>query len=166
MNICGYYPESINEGSGVRAVIYISGCLHRCPGCFNPRTWNFDYGEKFDQSRQQQILNDLHDNPLLQGITLCGGDPFFSALALIPFVSRIKQELPHLDIWAYSGFTYEELLQRSDATALLSLIDVLIDGPYQQDFRDVSLAYRGSSNQRFIDVQNSLFSHQTILIKD
>lgn len=76
MNICGYYPESINEGEGLRAVLFFSGCRHRCPGCFNPKTWNFNYGEVFTPERRREIITEIADNPLLDGLTLAGGDPF------------------------------------------------------------------------------------------
>lgn len=156
MNISGYYPESINEGEGVRAVIYISGCRHFCKGCFNPKTWNFNYGEEFNEAKQEQIIDDLIGNPLLQGLTLCGGDPFFSARELIPFIQKVRERASWLNIWSYTGFTFDEILLDSTMLELLSLIDVLIDGKFVQEEKDLSLLFRGSSNQKIVDVPSSL----------
>lgn len=104
MNICGYYPESINEGEGMRAVLFISGCRHRCPGCFNPETWNFKYGEFFTLERQHEIIAEIAANPLLDGLTLAGGDPFSRQKRYLgSFMSFAPCSwLPHLDLqWLY-----------------------------------------------------------------
>lgn len=158
MNICGYYPESINEGYGIRAVVFISGCRHYCPGCFNPASWNFNYGYKFDSEEQQRIISEIRSNPLLDGITLCGGDPFFSAGELVPFVEKFRLACPDMDVWAYSGFTYEEIVNDSDMRQLLEQCDVIIDGRFMDKYKDLTLPFRGSSNQRIIDVKRSLRS--------
>lgn len=157
MNLCGYYSESINEGPGVRAVIFLSGCRHGCPGCFSPHTWSFRAGVPLDEPKQEELLRDMTANPLLQGVTLCGGDPFFSADELMPFVRRIRERMPQLDVWSYTGFTFEELL-RADKPVLelLELCDVIIDGRFEEACKDLTLLYRGSANQRIIDVPRSL----------
>jgi len=108
MNICGYYPESINEGEGMRAVLFISGCRHRCPGCFNPETWNFKYGEVFTLERQHEIIAEIAANPLLDGLTIAGGDPFFSAEEVVAFIHELRTVLPEFPIWIYSGYTYDQ----------------------------------------------------------
>lgn len=162
MNICGYYPESINEGSGIRAVIFISGCKHYCPGCFNPVTWNFNHGKPFDQNEQKRIIADCQSNPLLDGITLCGGDPFFSAGKLQPFVEEYRASCPSHTVWAYSGFTYDEIMSDPVKRHLLTLCDVLIDGKFILEQQDLTLAFRGSRNQRIIDVQASLIAGEVI----
>lgn len=166
MNICGFYPESINEGPGLRAVLFISGCRHGCKGCFSKQTWSFKAGEPFHKAKQAELLNDIAANPLLRGITLCGGDPFFSAEELIPFVQTIRQRLPYLDIWSYTGFTFEALIRNKHDSKfqLLQLCDVIIDGKYNEQLRDLTLLYRGSSNQRIINVSLSLETETLQLI--
>ncbi|WP_458120314.1 anaerobic ribonucleoside-triphosphate reductase activating protein [Paenibacillus sp. Z6-24] len=164
MNICGYIPESINEGPGLRAVVFISGCTHRCPGCFSPHTWSFQAGKPFTAELQQQIIEEIADNPLLSGLTIAGGDPFFSAAEVSAFVSRVRAALPDFSIWIYSGYTWDEIIQHTspEYMKLLQLCDVLVDGRFVQQQRDVSLLYRGSSNQRIIDIARSLISGQPI----
>jgi anaerobic ribonucleoside-triphosphate reductase activating protein len=158
MNICGYYPESINEGEGMRAVLFLSGCRHRCPGCFNPKTWNFNYGEVFTLERQHEIIAELAANPLLDGLTLAGGDPFFSAEEAAGFIHELRSVLPDFPIWIYTGYTYEELTAHpgSPEWKLLSLCQVVIDGRFVEELKDTTLPYRGSSNQRIIDIPASL----------
>lgn len=165
MNICGYYPESINEGEGLRASVFISGCRHACKGCFSPRTWNFDYGEPFDDARQREIIQEMADNPLLDGLTLAGGDPFFSAAEAAAFVDLARERIPGLNVWMYSGYTFEQLAARpgSDEYELLRRGQVLVDGRFEQHLRDVSLLYRGSSNQRLIRIPESLERGEAVL---
>ncbi|MDO3411407.1 anaerobic ribonucleoside-triphosphate reductase activating protein [Saccharibacillus sp. CPCC 101409] len=165
MNICGYYPESINEGEGLRASIFLSGCRHRCPGCFSPQTWNFNYGEVFDETRQREIIREMADNPLLDGLTLAGGDPFFSADEAAAFIDLARESIPGLDVWMYTGYTYEQLTSDpdSDEYQLLRRGQVLVDGRFEQGLRDVSLLYRGSSNQRLIRIPESLASGGVVL---
>lgn len=163
MNICGYIPESINEGIGLRAVVFISGCRHGCPGCFSPHTWSFQAGEPFTKRRQEELLAEMAANPLLEGLTIAGGDPFFSADEVADFVECVRIRLPHFSIWAYTGYTWEQLFSEPNKyLKLLSVCDVLIDGRFVQELRDVSLRYRGSSNQRLIDVPASLIQQQAI----
>jgi anaerobic ribonucleoside-triphosphate reductase activating protein len=158
MNICGYYPESINEGEGLRAVIFLSGCRHRCPGCFNPETWNFNYGEPFTEQRQQEIINEMVNNPLLEGMTLAGGDPFFSAEEAATFIDKVRITLPNFSVWIYTGYVYEDLIATQDSAEyrLLQKCQVLIDGPFIESLKNTSLPYRGSSNQRIIELQANL----------
>lgn len=163
MNIVGYIPESISEGDGVRAVIYIAGCRHACKGCFSKHTWDFNAGEKFTEELQRSILSEIADNPLLDGITLCGGDPFMSSDELYGFVSKYKEMCPNGNVWAYSGFTYEAIARNESMSKLLSLCDVLIDGKFDISLRDVSLKYRGSSNQRIVDVKNSSIGNVAVI---
>ncbi|KAA1184046.1 anaerobic ribonucleoside-triphosphate reductase activating protein [Paenibacillus sp. B2(2019)] len=165
MNICGYYPESINEGEGMRAVLFISGCRHRCPGCFNPETWNFKYGEFFTLERQHEIIAEIAANPLLDGLTLAGGDPFFSAEEVLGFIHELRTVLPGFPIWIYSGYTYEELtaLPGSPEWNLLTQCQVLIDGRFIEELKDTTLPYRGSSNQRIIDIPASTNGSEVFL---
>jgi anaerobic ribonucleoside-triphosphate reductase activating protein len=165
MNLCGYYPESINEGEGLRAAVFISGCRHYCKGCFSPKTWNFDYGEPFTLEREAEIIHDIKSNPLLSGLSILGGDPFFSAAEVSGFIDRLVAETGPVSIWIYSGYTYEELIERPDSPEyeLLRRCEVLVDGRFIEELRDPSLLYRGSSNQRLIDIQQSLRQGQAIL---
>ncbi|RRJ63661.1 anaerobic ribonucleoside-triphosphate reductase activating protein [Paenibacillus oralis] len=165
MNICGYYPESINEGEGLRAAIFISGCRHYCKGCFSPETWNFNYGEPFTAEREAEIIHDIKNNPLLSGLTILGGDPFFSAAEVSGFIDRLVAETGPISIWIYSGYTYEELIEHpgSPEYELLRRCEVLVDGRFVEALRDPSLLYCGSSNQRLIDIRRSLDSGQAVL---
>lgn len=162
MNLYGYIPESVNEGKGLRAVLFISGCRHACPGCFSPDSWSFRAGEPFTEERQQQILHEVTAHPLLEGVTLCGGDPFFSAVECTSWVRQLRTARPDLTVWAYTGFVYEELVSDPERAELSRLCDVIIDGPYIAAERDVSLPYRGSRNQRIIDV-GATMACQTIV---
>lgn len=162
MNLYGYIPESVNEGTGLRAVLFISGCRHACPGCFSPDSWSFRAGEPFTEERQQQILDEVTAHPLLEGVTLCGGDPFFSAAECASWVRQLRTVRPDLTVWAYTGFVYEELVADPARAELSRLCDVIIDGPYIAAERDVSLPYRGSRNQRIIDVAATM-ACQTIV---
>jgi anaerobic ribonucleoside-triphosphate reductase activating protein len=162
VNLYGYIPESVNEGPGLRAVLFISGCRHACPGCFSPGSWSFRAGEPFTEKRQQQILHEVISHPLLEGVTLCGGDPFFSAAECASWVRQLRAARPDLTVWAYSGFVYEELITEPSRAELSRLCDVIIDGPYIAAERDVSLPFRGSRNQRIIDV-GATMAGQTIV---
>ncbi|WP_405106547.1 anaerobic ribonucleoside-triphosphate reductase activating protein [Paenibacillus sp. FSL K6-1217] len=165
MNICGYYPESINEGEGLRAVLFFSGCRHRCPGCFNPKTWNFNYGEVFTPERRREIIEEIAGNPLLDGLTLAGGDPFFSAGEAADFIHELRAELPGFPVWIYTGYTYEELTASPGSAEwnLLALCQVVIDGRFVEELKDLTLSYRGSSNQRIIDIPASLAGDRVVL---
>jgi len=165
MNICGYIPESVNEGDGLRTVIFISGCKHGCAGCFSRHTWSFQAGKPFTEKLQQQLIDEMKQNPLLDGITIAGGDPFFSAIEVSSFVQEVRQQLSHFSIWIYSGYTWEELNTSSieGVQTLLNQCDILIDGPFVESQRDVSLRYRGSRNQRIIDIQQSAIQQKPVL---
>lgn len=152
MNLAGYYSESTSNGEGWRAVIFVSGCPHKCPGCQNKDAQDANYGQPFTEEKQMEIYNDIQKNRGLSGVTLSGGEPFESAKGLIPLVSSIKQL--GMDVWAYTGYTLEELLQSEDyyKKCLLSYVDVLVDGKYIEAKRNIGLFFRGSSNQRIIDM--------------
>jgi anaerobic ribonucleoside-triphosphate reductase activating protein len=156
MYISGYYKESINEGDGLRSVIFISGCKHACKGCFNQEAWNFKYGELFTVKKQLEIIEDVLNNPLIKGITICGGDPFFSSSDVLEFVLLCKKYIKDINIWIYSGFTYEEIVSNKEMFKLLVHCDVLIDGKFIESERDVTLKFRGSRNQNIIDIKKSI----------
>lgn len=162
MNVCGYIPESINEGQGLRAVLFVSGCRHDCAGCFNPESWDFQAGEPFTEEMSAAILQEIIDNPLLDGLTLCGGDPFFSPEECTAFVRKLRNLCPTKNIWAYTGFTFEALLRQPKLRELAELCDVIVDGKFEEERKDVSLPFRGSSNQRIVDVAASLKQGVTV----
>ncbi|MBR3750884.1 MAG: anaerobic ribonucleoside-triphosphate reductase activating protein [Clostridia bacterium] len=153
----------IANGAGVRVTLFVSGCRNHCPGCFQRETWDFSYGTPFDDAAREQIINMLAPD-YIRGLTLLGGEPFeiSNQQALLPFVKRVRQIYPDKDIWAYSGFTLEELLDDKarchcpETLPLLKLIDVLVDGKFEADKYDISLRFRGSSNQRIIDLPATL----------
>ena len=161
-----YYGEikncDIANGFGVRVTLFVSGCTNHCEHCFQPQTWAFDYGKPFTAETEEELLELLRPG-YINGLTLLGGEPFEpeNQRALLPFVRRVRQELPEKDIWAFSGFTYEELLQAGShphcevTEELLSLLDVLVDGRFVQELYDISLLFRGSSNQRLIDLNKT-----------
>ena len=150
IRLAGVEPESIVDGRGFRYVIFVQGCPHHCPGCHNPQTHSFEGGILESPER---FLSEMKENPLLRGVTFSGGEPFCQAEALSYLAKRIKAET-NLDLTVFSGWTYEELLAKKDywTDQLLALSDYLIDGPFIKEQMDLSLQFRGSSNQRVIDL--------------
>ncbi len=153
----------IANGLGVRVTLFVSGCTNRCENCFQPQTWAFDYGTRFTRETEDELLR-LLAPAYINGLTLLGGEPMEpdNQRALLPFLRRVRETLPTKTIWAYSGFTWEELHTpgahpRCEVTdELLLLLDVLVDGRFVQALHDISLRFRGSSNQRIIDVPKTL----------
>lgn len=146
MNISGIIYDSVVDGEGIRNTLFISGCLHHCHGCHNPQTWDFNYGYEFTEEKQNEFIEKCKKNPLLDGITVSGGDPIYSSKELIPFLIKYKKENPTHTIWLYTGFKYEDIANNE----VLKLVDVLVDGEYIEELRDITLAFRGSKNQRII----------------
>ena len=153
LRISGVISESIVEGPGFRYVVFTQGCPHGCPGCHNPQTHDFNGGTLIDPLT---LLPEIDENPLLAGVTFSGGEPFVQPEALLPLAREIKARGLHLLI--FSGYTYEQLqamAASSEATAqLLRLCDTLIDGPYIEEQRDLTLQFRGSANQRILQLNN------------
>lgn len=161
-----YYGEikncDIANGEGVRITLFVSGCTNRCPGCFQPQTWDFQYGEPFTREVEDRLLAMLAPD-YISGLTLLGGEPFEpeNQQALLPFLRRVREACPGKNIWAFTGFVYEDLQAegthcRCEATdELLSLLDVLVDGRFEESRKDISLRFRGSSNQRLIDLNTT-----------
>ncbi len=148
----------IANGVGVRTVLFVSGCTHHCKGCFQPETWDFSYGEPYTKETENEIVESLRPS-YINGLTLLGGEPFEPAnqRELVGLLRRIRRELPDKTVWAFSGYTWEELTGQSRARCevteeMLSMIDVLVDGEYMEEKRNISLRFRGSENQRLIDV--------------
>ena len=152
----------IANGPGVRVTLFVSGCTNHCKNCFQPETWAFDYGQPFDEMAEERICAEL-ESSYVKGLTLLGGDPFEPAnqRGLLPFIKMVKEKYPTKDLWAFTGFTYEDLLTdgsypRCEATdELLSCVDVLVDGKYVEELHDITLRFRGSSNQRLIDLNKT-----------
>ena len=147
MNIATVKYNDVADGLGVRTTVFVSGCRRHCPGCQNPETWDFDFGERFNWQVEQMVIDSLRPS-WIAGLTICGGEPFEpeNEAALIPFLQRVRRELPSKDIWIYSGYTLEELEDRE----LLRYADVLVDGAFLEEQKDAGLAFRGSRNQRII----------------
>ena len=155
VNIIGIDFESIVDGDGVRVVIFFSGCKHNCKGCHNPLSHNFDAGRPFTEDIQKRIIDYIRNTPYISGVTLSGGDPMYSAVEVAAFVKTLRRAVPTKSVWVYSGFAYEEILRYPEMARLLSLCDVLVDGCFVLEMRDTTLSYRGSRNQRVIDVVKS-----------
>lgn len=151
LRIAGSARESIVDGEGLRYALFTQGCPHRCPGCHNPQTHPFAGGQELPV---QQLWQDIRKNPLLDGITLSGGEPFCQALAAAELAALAQGA--GLNVWVYTGYTLEELLQSAPARALLRCTDVLVDGRFDQGLRTLELPFRGSRNQRLLDARRSL----------
>ena len=164
-----YYADIKNcdvaNGEGVRVTLFVSGCTNRCEGCFQPQTWNFNYGQPFTAQTEETLLEMLAPD-YISGLTLLGGEPFEpeNQRTLLPFVEKVRRTYPRKNIWAFTGFTLEQLLEqephpRCEATdGLLGLIDVLVDGRFEKDKKNLMLKFRGSENQRLIALPATLES--------
>jgi len=159
-----YKPFVFVDGEGVRCSLYLSGCLFACEGCFNEATWSFRYGQPYSQELEDQILADLGQE-YVQGLTLLGGEPFLNTGVCLGLIDRVRREFgSSKDIWSWTGYTFEELLLESpDKLAMLRGIDVLVDGRFELAKRDLKLQFRGSSNQRIINVPASLAAGEVVL---
>ena len=157
VRFAGMIPNSLVNGEGMRAVLFAQGCKHNCKGCFNPETHDFNGGEEKDCN---ELVRKIVKDPIIHGVTFSGGDPFYQADKFAYMARRIKSQRPELNIWTYTGFTFEELLEKSktdiDVYDLLHSIDVLVDGMFDETKKDNNLKFRGSSNQRIIFVPLSL----------
>lgn len=153
LQISGIEPSSIVDGHGFRYAIFVQGCPHHCPGCHNPQTHPFTGGEEV---KIEDLFEEILKNPLLKGVTFSGGEPFCQPEPLLELARMIKEKTK-LDITVYTGYTYEKLLESEDDAILnlLSLTDFLIDGLYIEELRDLTLTFRGSSNQRVIDLNET-----------
>lgn len=150
MNYAGIKKVDIANGPGVRVSLFVSGCRNHCRGCFNPETWDFNYGKPFTKETEDEIIQALRPS-WIQGLSILGGEPAETEneKVLIPFLERVRKELPEKDIWLYSGYTWEMLKQEK----ILRLVDVLVDGPFLLEKKDPRLAFRGSRNQRIIHLK-------------
>lgn len=163
----------IANGVGVRVTLFVSGCTNHCKNCFQPQTWDFCYGQPFTRETKDMLLSLLAPD-YINGLTLLGGEPFEpeNQRALLPFLQRLRAQLPQKTVWAFTGFTWEQLHTdgahpRCEVTdELLPLLDVLVDGRFVEELHDISLRFRGSSNQRIIDVPKTLVRGEVTLWQD
>lgn len=160
--------RDIANGIGVRVVLFVSGCTHHCKGCFQPETWSFDYGQDYTKATEDEIIEALRPS-FIDGLTLLGGEPFEpqNQAELVKLLRRVRTELPEKTVWAFSGYTFEELTGESRARCqvtdeMLSMVDVLVDGEFVEEKRNISLQFRGSENQRLIDVPSTLADGQIV----
>ena len=162
MNIGQLIKCDVANGPGIRLSLFVSGCTNHCRGCFQPQTWDFTYGIPYDNNTQQEIINELK-RPFYDGITILGGEPFEPANqeVLVTLIRRIRSELPGKTIWMYTGFIYDKDLipggRRYTAATdeILDNIDILVDGPYVEELRNITLKFRGSENQRILDMKKT-----------
>ncbi len=170
MNYASIKKCDIANGTGVRVSLFVSGCTHHCKGCFNKETWDFEYGSEYSEKTQQEIIEALKPSHI-SGLTLIGGEPMepSNQRVLVNLVKQIKKIYPNKNIWCYTGYNFEnDLLKESRARCevtdeLLSYIDIIVDGRFEEEKRNLMLKFRGSENQRIILVQQSLKSGKTIL---
>ena len=160
MNYATIKNCDIANGPGVRVSLFVSGCTHHCPGCFNQVAWDFDYGQPFTQETIDKILNMLRPS-FIRGLTLLGGEPFEpqNQAGVVELLRQVKRELPEKTVWAYSGYLFDRDIlsgRLGDTREYLSYVDVLVDGPFIEAKKNLSLRFRGSENQRMIDVPASL----------
>ena len=160
IRVAGIIPESYTDGTGIRYTIFVQGCKHGCYNCQNKETWDFNSGTEIDIDK---LMEQIEDNPLLDGITFSGGDPMYQPEQCKELAKLIKKKT-NLNIWCYTGFDFEELLDNDKQRDFLNYIDVLVDGAYKEELRSLELRFRGSSNQRIIDVNESLNSGEIVLL--
>jgi len=170
MNFATIKPFDVANGPGVRVSLFVSGCTHRCKGCFNEEAWDFNYGDVFTEKEENKILEALKPD-YIKGFSLLGGEPFEprNQVVLAPLLEKIKKEYPQKDIWCYSGYDFEKDLlsgKLCDFTVtdrMLSQIDILVDGKFVEELKNLKLRFKGSENQRIIDVKKSREENRIIL---
>lgn len=161
MRIAQIRGYDVANGIGIRTVIFVSGCTHNCKGCFNQLYMDFNYGELWNQDHTKKIIHYLSQD-MVDGLTILGGEPFQNLDGLIELVAIIKSQV-NKNIWIYSGYTFEQIISDAKKLKLLKLCDVLVDGLFDYRLKDLNLRFRGSSNQRIIDIQKSLLNDSVIL---
>lgn len=161
LKLSGYDWESFSDAEGVSCVLFFSGCYHKCKGCHSPQTHDFDYGIEITDEVINKINEEIDKRPFLNALVLSGGDPMYSAKEILELLPKLH--IPNNNIWCYSGFTFEQIKQSPDMSALLNKCSYLVDGKFDTSKRDVSLCFRGSSNQRIINVKESLNKGEVVL---
>lgn len=169
MNYADIKKIDVANGEGVRVSVFVSGCNHHCKGCFNQCAWDFNYGKKFTEKEEQQII-DYMNHDYISGLSLLGGEPLEprNQEGLLPLVKKVKEKFPNKDIWCYTGFDFEKdvvgkMAKNNETTReLLKYIDIIVDGKFEEDKKDLKLQFRGSSNQKIVDVKKSLQTGQIV----
>lgn len=172
MNYADIKRIDVANGEGVRVSVFVSGCNHHCKGCFNECAWDFNYGNKFTEQQEEEVLQDLNHD-YISGLTLLGGEPLepINQEGLLPLVKKVKEKFPDKKIWCYTGFDFEKdvvgkMAKNSETTQeLLKYLDVIVDGKFEEEKKDLKLKFRGSSNQRILDVQESLKENKPVEYK-
>ena len=169
MNYAEIKNFDIANGLGVRVSLFVSGCTHHCKNCFNQMTWDFKYGKEFNQEVEDLIIDYLKPEHIT-GLSLLGGEPMepSNQRALLPFIKRVKELYPQKDIWCYTGYLYEDLqpggrVYGEDTDEILNYLDILVDGPFLVDQKNIRLKFRGSENQRIIDIKRTNQAHMVVL---
>lgn len=171
MKIADYKPFCMVDGEGVRCSLYVSGCTFNCKGCYNKAIQNFYYGEEYTRELEDRIIEDLSQS-YVDGLTLLGGEPFLNIEGLLPLVKRVRQILPNKTIWSWTGFTFDKDMQilfrkKPEAYELFSYLDVLVDGQFILAKKDlINTPFRGSTNQRIIDVKETIKQNRLVKYMD
>ena len=166
MNYATIKKTDVANGPGVRVSLFVSGCRHACRGCFNSEAWDFAYGKPFDENTLTEILDALKPE-YIEGFSVLGGEPFEpeNRETVLNVIRAVKDKYPSMNVWCYSGFTFEELINTDVSKDILGLIDVLVDGKFEEDKKNLRLSFRGSENQRLIDVKKTLLSGEITLLE-
>ena len=170
MNYADIKRVDVANGPGIRVSLFVSGCTHHCKGCFNPETWDFNFGELFTEKQIDEIISYLEPGHI-KGLSLLGGEPFeySNQQGLLPLLRKVKEVYPDKDVWCYTGYSFDEnivkemMVKWPETRELIKYIDIIVDGKFIQELKDLNLIFRGSSNQRIIDVQKSLETDEIIL---
>lgn len=169
MNYATIKPTDVANGPGVRVSLFVSGCTHHCEGCFNEEAWDFSYGEPFTGEVQEELLR-LLGKGYISGLSLLGGEPLepVNQEALLPFLKAVKERVPEKTIWCYSGYTFEYILdtmmENQTCREIMDLLDVLVDGRFVAELLNLNLRFRGSENQRLLDVKRSLAAGKPVAL--
>lgn len=169
MNYATIKPTDVANGPGVRVSLFVSGCTHHCEGCFNEEAWDFSYGEPFTGEVQEELLR-LLGKGYISGLSLLGGEPLepVNQKALLPFLKAVKERMPEKTIWCYSGYTFEYILdtmmENQTCREIMDLLDVLVDGRFVAELLNLNLRFRGSENQRLLDVKRSLAAGKPVAL--
>ena len=163
----------VANGTGIRVSVFVSGCHHHCNGCFNTEAWDFNYGDDYTKETEEKVLK-LLDREYIQGLSLLGGEPLehVNQMGLLSLVKKAKERYPNKTIWCYTGYLFDtDVMEKmfnewSETRELVSNFDIVVDGKYDESLRDLNLKFRGSSNQRIIDVQKTLKANEIVLVKE
>ncbi len=170
MNYADIKRIDVANGPGIRVSLFVSGCTHHCKGCFNPETWDFNFGELFTEKQIDEIISYLEPDHI-KGLSLLGGEPFeySNQQGLLPLLRKFKEVYPNKDVWCYTGYLFDEnivkemMIKWPETREIIKYIDIIVDGKFEQELKDLNLVFRGSSNQRIIDVQKSLEADEIVL---